>query len=705
MRRTSIPKVVPFIVLLTASLLTSLGADARDVLSSAQEPVAPGDLDIPTPISGDIGGGSAEDEGDLVELTLGFVPASPAAREGTGGQQALDAAVSLVVDDGGAETSLGVNSGSSGVSFQFIWLNRFSPAAADFPLILEQIQVFFDGTGQGASVGDAIDLVVYGDADGDPANGATWLATYTETVKVADGTNWSVYDLDPAVTISGPGDVLIGVINRYVSTGSTPANYPAALDESASQRRSWIGWWSSSDPPDPAELPPNGSFDLVDDINESGFPGNWMIRGYGQTGSGTGGSTVVYLPMVTLNEGGCPAGTLTPNDPSFSLQWGMRKIQAPRAWFCGFQGDREVVVAVIDTGVDLEHPEFAGKLVDGWDWANDDGRPDDDHGHGSHVAGIIGALSNNGNGVAGVAWNTRIMPLKTLRGDGAGYASWSIAAVTWAADHGADVINMSLGSVYYNKAYQDAINYARSQGVLVVASAGNCGDGFYYLNGCNYQDQPSYPGAYNNVMAVASTTQADGQSSFSTQGLYVDIAAPGSSIYSAKKDGSYGYMSGTSQAAPHVAGLAALVKAAYPGYGPDQIQATIQEAAVDLGVSGKDIQFGWGRIDAAAALGLAFPSGSAMESATAEVQPLTRESGAEIAPGTVLVKFRSDVSRSVAVTRLTDLDIKVQIVSSSPQIGLLELAVPVGSEWDVVESLRALPEVEYAEPDPVIFVQ
>jgi subtilisin family serine protease len=703
-RRASIPKAVPFIVLLVASLLTSVGADAREVISSAQEPVASGDLDTPTPVSGDIGDGSTEDEGRSVELTLGFVPASPAAREATVIQQALDGAVSLEIDDGDAETSLGVTSGSSGVSFQFIWLNRFSPAVADFPLILEQIQVFFDGIGQGASVGDAIDLVVYRDADGNPANGATWLATYSETVKAADGTNWSVYDLDPAVTISSPGDVLIGVINRYVSSSSTPANYPAALDESASQRRSWIGWWNG-DPPDPAVLPPTSSFDLVDDINGSGVPGNWMIRGYGQTGSGTGENTVVYLPMVTLNEGGCPAGTLTPNDPSFSLQWGMRKIQAPRAWFCGFQGDREVVVAVIDTGVDLEHPEFAGKLVEGWDWANDDGRPDDDHGHGSHVAGIIGALSNNGTGVAGVAWDTRIMPLKTLRGDGVGYTSWSIAAVTWAADHGADVINMSLGSVFKNQAYQDAINYAHSKGVLVVASAGNCGDGFYYLNGCSYQDQPSYPGAYNNVMAVASTTQTDGQSSFSTQGSYVDIAAPGSSIYSTKKDGGYGYLSGTSQAAPHVAGLAALVKAAHPDYEPDQIQATIQEAAVDLDPTGKDIQFGWGRIDAAVALGLAFPAGSAVESVMAEVQPLTRESGAEIAPGTVLVKFRSDVSRSAAVATLADLDLEVQIASTNPQIGLLELAVPVGSEWDVVESLRAMPEVEYAEPDPAIFIQ
>jgi subtilisin family serine protease len=701
-RKTSITKLVPVIVLLTASLMTSVWAEGPRVELPAQQPTGPGDFGAPTPVSSDIGDGSGKDEGRSVELTLDSVPSSPAALNAISQQQELSATLSLEVDDGSAENNLGVTSGPGGVSFQFIWLNRFSPDTADFPLTLEQIQVFFDGTAQGASQGDAIDLVVYRDADTDPTNGTTWLATYSETVKVADGTNWSVYDLDPAVTISSPGDVLIGVINRFVSSGTTPANYPAALDESASQGRSWIGWWNNGDPPDPAVLPPDGTLGLVD---THGLAGNWMIRSYGQTGSGSGGSTVVYLPMVAFDRGGCPAGTLTPNDPSYGMQWGMRKIEAPRAWFCSFQGDREVVVAVIDTGVDLEHPEFAGKLVSGWDWANGDDNPDDDHGHGSHVAGIVGAIGNNGTGVAGVAWNTRIMPLKTLRGDGVGYSSWSIEAVMWAADHGADVINMSLGSVYFNQAYQDAINYAHSKGVLVVASAGNCGDASYPLNGCSYQDQPSYPGAYSNVMAVASTTESDGQSSFSTQGSHVDIAAPGSFIYSTLKDGGYGAMSGTSQAAPHVAGLAALVKAAYPDYGPDQIQAIIQDAAVDLGSPGKDIQFGWGRINAAAALIPLFPAVSAMESVTVDVQPLTRESGAEIAPGVVVVKFRSDVTRSAAATVLTDLDTEIQVVSSSPQIGLLELAVPAGSEWDVIESLREMPEVEYAEPDAVVFIQ
>ena len=423
-----------------------------------------------------------------------------------------------------------------------------------------------------------------------------------------------------------------------------------------------------------------------------------------------GSGSIVYVPFVISNNIVCPPGTLTPNDPGYGLQWGMNKINAPRAWFCDFQGSGDVVVAVIDTGVDMDHPEFVQKLVSGWDWANDDGWPDDDHGHGSHVAGIVGAIGNNGIGVAGVAWDTRIMPLKTLSADGSGYTSWSASAVTWAADHGADVINMSLGSVNQLQSYQDAVNYAHSQGVLVVASAGNCGDQWYPYNGCDYQDQPSYPGAYNNVMAVGSTTQLDGQSSFSTQGTYVDIAAPGSDIYSTEKNGGYGTHSGTSQASPHVAGLAALVKAAYPSYTPDQIAAVIQGSAVDLGSAGWDIQFGHGRIDAAAALSLSTTAGSGARDVARpdemqlEVAPLSRESDVEFAPGVVLVKFRPEVSTLAASRALAALDQEVQVSATIPQIELLKLSVPRGSEWDVIESLQALPQVEYAEPDLVIHV-
>ncbi|MFC2038111.1 hypothetical protein ACFLYD_09210, partial [Chloroflexota bacterium] len=148
---------------------------------------------------------------------------------------------------------------------------------------LNQIQVlFYAASGDVLSAGDAVDLVVYEDADGDPANGATLQATYSVTVQAVDGASWSVYDLSPPLALNGPGDVLIAVINRYVESGVTPPTWPAAIDTTASQGRSWVGFWNA-DPPDPAILPPDYAFGLIDSLVE---PGNWLIRGYGQTSGG-----------------------------------------------------------------------------------------------------------------------------------------------------------------------------------------------------------------------------------------------------------------------------------------------------------------------------------------------------------------------------------------------------------------------------------
>jgi hypothetical protein len=188
------------------------------------------------------------------------------------------APVSLVLDDGSYEDSVGIVDDPPTVAYQFIWLNRFTPAAGSFPFNLEQIQVLFDGSG-GVTVGDAIDLAVYQDADGNPANGASLLRVINETVKADDGVTWSVYNLASPVLVSGPGDVLIAVINRYVVDGVSPDSYPAAIDQSSNQSRSWIGWWNTQ-PPNPPVLPPNLTFALVGDL---GFPGNWLIRGYGST--------------------------------------------------------------------------------------------------------------------------------------------------------------------------------------------------------------------------------------------------------------------------------------------------------------------------------------------------------------------------------------------------------------------------------------
>ncbi|MDY0019210.1 MAG: S8 family peptidase, partial [Anaerolineae bacterium] len=361
--------------------------------------------------------------------------------------------------------------------------------------------------------------------------------------------------------------------------------------------------------------------------------------------------TSVYLPLVVRNY----APRLFPNDTNFTLQWGLHNtgqtggyenadINAPEAWYLT-TGSSDVVVAVIDTGVYLNHPEFSGRLTSGWDFANNDSNANDDNGHGTHVAGIIGAAGNNTSGVAGVAWQTRIMPVKVLDSSGSGTYSDIVDGILYAANNGADVINMSLGGTSYASSMQSAVTYAYNKGVIVVAAAGNCGDSYYMYNGCTSMNQTNYPAAMNNVLAVASTTDTDSRSSFSNQNSYVDIAAPGSEIYSTWTSSNYRYDSGTSMASPFVAGLAALIRAKYPSYTPFQVAQAIVHSATDLGSAGRDNAFGCGRIDAQRALAYgAVSSGcsgwSGFSVSDAEVESASvPDPEAAFAPGVLLVKF------------------------------------------------------------------
>lgn len=191
-------------------------------------------------------------------------------------------AVSLVLDDGTVERAIGLNSDTA--SFQFLWFNRFTPAPSEFPFQLNQIDIFFTADSN-AVVGDVIDLVVYEDVDGDPSNGADWLKTYPVTIQVVPGLNSYDISSDPVV-FNGPGDVFIGAIDRWVVSGVTPPNFPAAQDSTLSQQRSWVASWLA-DPPDPALLPSDDIYNLIDDF---GLGGNWIIRGYGET--------VSFMPEV-----------------------------------------------------------------------------------------------------------------------------------------------------------------------------------------------------------------------------------------------------------------------------------------------------------------------------------------------------------------------------------------------------------------------
>ncbi|BEL12332.1 hypothetical protein Q0Z83_105230 [Actinoplanes sichuanensis] len=289
---------------------------------------------------------------------------------------------------------------------------------------------------------------------------------------------------------------------------------------------------------------------------------------------------------------GVPSGS----DPYRSQQWDFTKIRVADAWQKSTGSG--VVVAVIDTGVDSTHPDLKGNVLSGYDAiANRVTAGTDGNGHGTHVAGTIAAVTGNGVGVSGVAPDVKILPVKVLSDSGSGTMSDTAEGIVWAADHGAQVINMSLGSSSKVTAVSNAIAYARSKGVTVVAAAGN-----ERASG----SPTSYPGADAGVIAVAATDSADRVASYSNAGSYVDVAAPGSAIISTYK-GSYASLNGTSMASPHVAAVAALLKGYQNALTPDQIEAALEKSAVDLGTKGFDNDFGNGRIDAVAALAAVAP--------------------------------------------------------------------------------------------------
>ncbi|HWS32322.1 MAG TPA: S8 family peptidase [Actinoplanes sp.] len=292
---------------------------------------------------------------------------------------------------------------------------------------------------------------------------------------------------------------------------------------------------------------------------------------------------------------GVPAGS----DTYRAQQWDLGKIRATDAW--QRTTGAGVTVAVIDSGVDAGHPDLAGHVLSGYDaLTGKEGPTTDVHGHGTHVAGTIAAVAGNEIGVAGIAPDVKILPVKVLSDSGSGNMSDTAEGIVWAADHGAQVINMSLGGTTKVTAVSNAVKYARSKGVTVVAAAGNS----------RREGSPTaYPAADAGVIAVAATDSSDQVGFYSNAGTYVDVAAPGTGIvstYPAAK-GSYKSMSGTSMAAPHVAAVAGLLKSLNSALTPDQIESALKKSAVDLGPKGADTDFGSGRIDAVAALDAAAP--------------------------------------------------------------------------------------------------
>ncbi len=359
-----------------------------------------------------------------------------------------------------------------------------------------------------------------------------------------------------------------------------------------------------------------------------------------------GTSTIKEIPPLNIYQVKIPAGTtveevasvlsrnpdveyarpnyiariaVTPNDALFRYQYALNNtgqdigapgspsgkasadIRATAGWE-ETKGDATTIIAIVDSGVDFDHPDIRNKVVSGGrDFYNDDWDATDDNGHGTYVAGIAAADTNNDEGMAGVAWNCMVLPVKVTDEEGLAYYSDVIAGIIWAADNGAQVINLSLGGDVPDDGLRDALRYAYNKGVVVVASAGN-DDTFVY-----------YPAAYDAYcLAVAATDYNDDRTPWSCFGPEVDVAAPGDSVLSIVPTWYWGpdylpyaFGDGTSASAPHVAGLAALLKGLKPWLSVDDIMNVIRFSADDVNSGdfpGRDDYIGYGRINLEKAL-------------------------------------------------------------------------------------------------------
>lgn len=283
--------------------------------------------------------------------------------------------------------------------------------------------------------------------------------------------------------------------------------------------------------------------------------------------------------------------TFTPNDAGYGLQWGPPAIGVPEAWDTG-RGSHALTVGIIDTGINYTHSDIAPNYCrHGPNFITPHQPPRDDHGHGTHVAGTVAAKIDNTIGVAGMA-DACLVSIKTQGSNGSGFSSHVASGMRWAADNDVDVVNMSIGADGSNFLLEDAAAYAWNRGVLLVAAAGN--------DFCTNVDTPA---AIPEVVAVAALANSNSAASYSDCGPEVELAGPGSTIFSTDISGGYSTKSGTSMASPHVAGVAALVWDRDTSLTNAQVRCLLDDTADDLGASGRDQRYGWGRVDADGAVG------------------------------------------------------------------------------------------------------
>ncbi len=279
-----------------------------------------------------------------------------------------------------------------------------------------------------------------------------------------------------------------------------------------------------------------------------------------------------------------------PNDEFFQpYQWNLKQIDAGEGW--NLANGKDVTIAILDTGIDPAHLDLKDKILKGYNVTTDTDDVSDKHGHGTHVAGIAAALTNNVTGIAGVSWKSNILPVKVLNEAGEGTSYEVAKGIYWAVDHGADVINMSLGDYNHSDILYDAVKYAYDHNVVLVSASGN-----------DNVEEPMYPSKYDEVLAVAAVDESRNRAFFSNYGQHVDISAPGEHIPSSYPNNNYIVMSGTSMASPHVAGLAALIRSLRPDLSNNEVYKVIAETAKDLGTKGHDPYYGFGEIDIAKSL-------------------------------------------------------------------------------------------------------
>lgn len=350
--------------------------------------------------------------------------------------------------------------------------------------------------------------------------------------------------------------------------------------------------------------------------------------------------------FVELDMAVAPSATV--NDPSYTNSWALPKIQAPTAWDTATGAG--VTIAILDTGVDSSHPDLAASMVPGWNFYDNNANTADVHGHGTAVAGSAAMIGNNGTGSAGVAWASKIMPVRISAPDGYAYFSTIAQGVYWAADQGARVVNISFG-VSGSSTVQSAAQYMRNKGGVVMASAGNTGA----LENVAANDM---------ILTVAATDSNDARASWSSYGAYVDVTAPGVSIYSTNRGGGYGNWSGTSFSSPITAAAAALMFSANAKLAPADVDAILKSTALDLGTAGYDQYHGYGRIDVARAVSVA--KGYATSDTQAPTVGITSPTGGSRVSGVVPVDLTYADNVGVARVEFHVDGVKIATDDASP---------------------------------------